>query len=103
MTRTIIAAIAIGAFACGLPAFGASKHHAKHRTDAHAEVTPTMKASDYPPVYNPSGVYGPSDLFSAKNHASDQIPGVNPMANSPVIPAAPNKQPFVAVPGVNPM
>jgi hypothetical protein len=77
MTRTIIAAIAIGALACSLPAWAASAKHHKHQADAHAEATPTTRATE--------------------------IPGVNPMQNSPAIPPAANKQPYVAVPGVNPM
>ena len=83
MTRTIISAVAIAVFACGLSVSSASaKHHTKHHVYAHAEE---------------------SGAPSTANSSAEQIQGVNPMTNSPAIPAAPNKQPFVAVPGVNPM
>ena len=79
---TTVTAVAIGAFAFGLSASSAAvKHHhhaAVHHADAHAEATPS-------------------------GSSAEQIPGVNPMTNSPAIQAAPNKQPYVAVPGVNPM
>ena len=81
MTRNIIAAVAIVAFASSLPLSSAlAKHHAKPHADARAEATP-----------------------AAKNHAAEEIPGVNPMQNSPPIPPAANKQPYVPIPGVNPM
>ncbi len=47
---------------------------------------------------------------SAKHHAkpaatpqAQTIPGVNPMTNAAPIPAVANPQPYVKVPGVNPM
>ena len=83
MTRTIISAVAIAVFACGLSVSSASaKHHTKHQTDAHAEE---------------------SGAPAAPNSSAEQIQGVNPMTNSPAAPPAANKQPYVAVPGVNPM
>jgi hypothetical protein len=104
MTRKFITAVAIGAIACGVSVSSASaKHHVKHHVYAHAEAAPAMKSADYPAIYNPSGVNSPSELFSSGNRSSEQIQGVNPMTNSPAIPAAPNKQPYVAIPGVNPM
>jgi len=87
MTRNLIAAVAIVALASGLSVSSASAkhHHAKPQADAHAEMAPGTKASD-----------------PATNHAGE-IQGVNPMQNAPAIPPAANKQPYVAVPGVNPM
>jgi hypothetical protein len=83
MTRTIASAVAIAAFACGLSVSSASaKHHVKHHVYAHAEE---------------------SGVPSAANSSAEQIQGVNPMTNSPTSAPAPNKQPYVAVPGVNPM
>jgi hypothetical protein len=65
--------------ACGLGSSSAwAKHHPKH----HEPVATTATQAAKP---------------------ADQIQGVNPMTNSPETPAAPNKQPYVAVPGVNPM
>jgi hypothetical protein len=80
MTK-IMSVAAIAVFACGLSVSSASaKHHTKQHLDAHAEQ-------------------------AAGDHAAgaEQIPGVNPMTNAPVAPPAANKQPYVAVPGVNPM
>ena len=87
MTRNITTAVAIVALASGLSVSSASAkhHHAKPQADAHAEMAPGIKGSD-----------------AATNRAAE-IQGVNPMQNSPVAPPAPNKQPYVAVPGVNPM
>jgi len=81
MTRNIIAAVAIVALASGLSVSSASAkhHHAKPQADAHAEMAP------------------------AATNRAQEIQGVNPMQNSPVAPPAANKQPYVAVPGVNPM
>ena len=74
MTRKII--VAVAALACGL---GSSSAWAKHHPKPVA-ATATQAAKP-----------------------ADQIQGVNPMTNSPETPAAPNKKPYVAVPGVNPM
>lgn len=81
MTRNIIAAVAIVAFASGLSVSSASAkhHHAKPQADAHAEMAP------------------------AATNRAQEIQGVNPMQNSPAAPPVANKQPYVAVPGVNPM
>ena len=84
MTRTVVSAVAIAVFACGLSVSSASeKHHTKHHVYAHAEESTGSQ---------PAG-----------SRPADEIPGVNPMTNSPAVPPAQNKQPFVAVPGVNPM
>jgi hypothetical protein len=87
MTRKIIVAVAIGAFACGLSVSSAAvKHHDRH----HVAV-------------QHSGAHAEATAPSSGNSSAEQIQGVNPMTNSPAIPPAPNKQPYVAIPGVNPM
>ena len=73
MLRTLAVATAVTALACGTWAPNASAAAKKH----HAN----------PP---------------AAAHA-ETIPGVNPMTNANPTPAVANPQPYVKVPGVNPM
>lgn len=71
--------VVVAALACGLPMSSAwAKHHSKHHDPVAATATQTVKPAD-------------------------EIQGVNPMTNSPPEVPAPNKKPFVAIPGVNPM
>lgn len=80
-------AVAIAAFACGLSVSSAAvKHHTTHHVAVH-----------------PSGAHAEATTRSSGNSSGEEIQGVNPMTNSPAIPPAPNKQPYVAMPGVNPM
>lgn len=80
MTSRII--VAVAALACGLPMSSAwAKHHAKHHDPVAATATQAVQTA----------------------RPADEIQGVNPMTNAPPEAPAPNKKPFVAIPGVNPM